>query len=619
MRRSNTFNATHPFYMSNFYLISPTHDRTFMEYFSMIGRPFSLQVWLGIVFAIAYVGMTMSVIRNKSLSRVKLSNCKNFSSWTYALYTSLRSFISGEPADSDHLSSAEHVVMIGFIIFSVLIITAFTATATAFIVLSSSDVTYSSIYDVMEDDDARVCSYESIQDNLLYDYPALRHQLIYPKLSSESPEDFLGLLFRDKNDERRCDAIIMNSEEYEYIILSTDKEFCKRTKIITNKVLAEVEVVNLFRTNLDTTKSQILYEINRYMKDNRYKHFRDVYRASFSRAKFDKSLATSFADELMSTDSSHSRILATSKEQFQYLESGYSSDTTESLCGANTSALRPFSVKQLSSPFLITFACTTLGLIMWFCSSLQKRFRCTQRLREIWCGSSNLDSEERAKLERARIRMKYTGQPLSYLLGEIRKCDVDEADIENAFNKLPDDTAIVDILVNQKMNTEIAEYQKLKDMTAYRLYTVLEQCPVTCDGSTNLAISFDEFARQTNAKDELVQRVMMNPRAKKRALYGGMEEENDSESESQTSVSYEQEYLTVSKKGSKHGMVIVSSETDKVSNEVARLVVNDSRSRNWDWYSDIENTFISHSQNTNNADTASTCDDNTNSPSSYID
>ena len=509
------------------------------------------------------MGVVMSIIHNRSLSRVKISKCKKFSSWTHAIYSSLKSFISGDPDSGGPLSSAEHVILIGFIIFSVLVLTAFTATATAFLVLNPSNVRYASIYEVIEDENVKVCTSEGVRDDLLYTYPGLSRQLVYPKMEGDTPEIFLEKITTMDENNRECDVAIMNSEEYESIILSTGDTYCSNTKIITDERLASIEVVLFFRADLDAVKSQIINEFNRYLEDNRYKLLRDKYHEAFLKANNDLQEVGPFVDEAFGSTADEDRNL----KALHYLDSGITADTSQSLCQASNGMIgTSFSVEQMSAPFLITFGCTTLGLIIWFSDAVLKQSRLKQRMKKLFRGSYQLSVMEKWYIDESNLKMKYRGQPVENLLNEIYKYDVDEDLVEEAFNQLPDDRALVRLLIQQHVPIEVVEYQNLRKMTTYKLYKALKDCSNTEPKATSEIFSFSDYAKRLDAKEELIRRILANPLAKQRALNGqpttstmDSDSESDEFIENGVLVSTDRHYTIVSRRDSDTGTSVTSS------------------------------------------------------------
>jgi len=157
--------------------VSHVKDEQFFERFQSVSDPFDKRSWFVIFVILLAFGLSMNVVSEKNVkasSRGKFYNPHNFcSSCLDIFYVSLRSLVSGDAGDElDTPSRSQQCIVIGFTVFSLLIITAYTATAAAFMVLEGSRVEYSTLGDVLEDN-ATVCCKQAIAKDVEIYYPQL--------------------------------------------------------------------------------------------------------------------------------------------------------------------------------------------------------------------------------------------------------------------------------------------------------------------------------------------------------------------------------------------------------------------------------------------------------------
>ena len=167
--------------VEEFYLVSHVLDEHFFERFQSIADPFDRRSWFAIFVVLFTFGLSMNVVSKKNVKasgRENLYNPHNFcSSCLDIFYVSLRSLVSGDAGDKvDTPSRSQQCIVIGFTVFSLLIITVYTATAAAFMVLEGSRVEYYNLEDVLEDN-ATVCCKQAIVEDVEIYYPQLKGQI----------------------------------------------------------------------------------------------------------------------------------------------------------------------------------------------------------------------------------------------------------------------------------------------------------------------------------------------------------------------------------------------------------------------------------------------------------
>ena len=141
---------TTTFYSSDFYLFVPEKEGIPLRYMVWSPfKPFSMGAWFMIAFCSIYMAFVMSLIerlksRRKSKKETWIQTLGNLS------YISLRSFSSGEPPEPEEPLFSEKVVMSGYAIFGLIVLTAYTASSAAALVVDNSRAAVSSIDELLE-------------------------------------------------------------------------------------------------------------------------------------------------------------------------------------------------------------------------------------------------------------------------------------------------------------------------------------------------------------------------------------------------------------------------------------------------------------------------------------
>ena len=87
--------------------------------------PFTLELWIVVGFCLLLAGGILSII-NRSDDHDKTSKTNFFSRIFDSIYESINGFVSLSPTIRSSPSAAEKIIFIGFVFFSLLVITAYT-------------------------------------------------------------------------------------------------------------------------------------------------------------------------------------------------------------------------------------------------------------------------------------------------------------------------------------------------------------------------------------------------------------------------------------------------------------------------------------------------------------
>jgi len=140
--RGNKGNATDAVATDDFYIVSPVTQVPYIETIFSVGMPFSQYAWFGILAMLFLIGISLNIVSKRDNQQEDgcVSNpLKLLSKSLHICFLSLRSFVSGDAVNgSEEPTKAEKIIVIGLVVFSVLIITAYTANAAAFLVMENS-------------------------------------------------------------------------------------------------------------------------------------------------------------------------------------------------------------------------------------------------------------------------------------------------------------------------------------------------------------------------------------------------------------------------------------------------------------------------------------------------
>lgn len=150
----------------------------FSEALLSVFQPFGVNCWIAILAMLFIMEISLSIVGQRQACVKNKAYMNAFSYSLHVVYVSLRSFIIGDAVEaSDEPSLSEKCIAIGFAVSSLLIVTAYTATAAAFLVLEDSQVEYSTLGDVLVDKSAKVCVFSASKEDIKLAYPELELQL----------------------------------------------------------------------------------------------------------------------------------------------------------------------------------------------------------------------------------------------------------------------------------------------------------------------------------------------------------------------------------------------------------------------------------------------------------
>ena len=115
--RVNRAIFTKPVFHNDYYMIVPLKEKSFVEQFGSISKPFETNAWLFILAMLVYVGVALQIVRNPTRKEAyeKPNFCLMWKKIVHVSYVSIKSFLSSEIVDeSSAPKKSEKLIVIGF-------------------------------------------------------------------------------------------------------------------------------------------------------------------------------------------------------------------------------------------------------------------------------------------------------------------------------------------------------------------------------------------------------------------------------------------------------------------------------------------------------------------------
>lgn len=146
-------------------------------------------------------------------------------------YFSFKSIAAADLSQDEIPNSSEQILAIGFIIFALIILTAYTGSLAAFLVTEDDQLEYESVSEMLSDLDAQVCAYNEVMVAISNRLP---HIDIVP---------INGTVFDllDAVDEGKCNAVVVSSMHYERAVIQETK-YCDKLRMIVDDIVVPIPV-----------------------------------------------------------------------------------------------------------------------------------------------------------------------------------------------------------------------------------------------------------------------------------------------------------------------------------------------------------------------------------------
>jgi len=335
--------------------------------------PFTYEAWGIIIVLVCFMSSSLMFVQGRKVKR----RPRSVLHWIGDnLFVGGKSFSGGGVSDeSDEPSRAEKFIVFGFNVFGLIVLTAYTASSAAALVVDSSSAEYLTLKSVI-DNDSKICTIWAYEDPLVGSHPEIGSLLT----SKETVADSL-----DAMDSGECQVAILGADYFEEN-LGSSSTHCDKT--MTEFVLSIPIAMPVSAEYMHPFS----YAIRKYVIDGTYADFQEESKETY----VGDPMCSYYLDE----DDVITRL-------------GY----TELLC-----------------PFLITFICTSIGLVLFFVDSSKAR-----KLQSKHIDVNELEMKETVSVENEDTCHAVSTNTVSLQTMEIIKAlkakdDTDTAKVDEAVN-----------------------------------------------------------------------------------------------------------------------------------------------------------------------------------------
>eukprot|EP00814_Leptocylindrus_danicus_P000676 CAMPEP_0116006376 /NCGR_PEP_ID=MMETSP0321-20121206/1695_1 /TAXON_ID=163516 /ORGANISM="Leptocylindrus danicus var. danicus, Strain B650" /LENGTH=935 /DNA_ID=CAMNT_0003474925 /DNA_START=114 /DNA_END=2922 /DNA_ORIENTATION=+ len=463
--------ATKSLFQDRFYLVVPIEKVTWLDSFLTPFLPFQAETWLWIIGIALYMVIVLNFIQTGGPFKERKSLCSRVGA---VFYTAANSFSSGGVSDvSENPSSAEKVIVAAFAVSMLIILTAYTATSAAALVVRDT-TKFKNLEDVIQYPSAKLCIKDILYDSFLTEHPESQSVL---KSRSNKTMEILNMMKCDGDD--CCDAAIVHEDAYR-VATAFDLVYCTSMKMLLDEVLMKVDNVIYISASLGEYAKDFIQEVNVLIEAGSYNELH----------RYFKSLVD------------NKEISPPDYPDLRWHGNKCPSETDEP--DGEELNLGPF---QLLFPLCLSMAATTLGLLFHLG---RKKVRVLVQ--------AKVGKELSEDNEDFALRRTIEAMPASKIVKELKSFGTTDHDkLSAAVDSLPDKSALVDLMFQSCCSV----YSINRDIV-YNALAISELCDLMeyCDSSLGLksARITDKMLDDDNIKEKLVRGLMTHPRSRRLAL-----------------------------------------------------------------------------------------------------
>jgi len=472
--KTNLAIPTESLFQSNIQFITPIRKSDYVtDYLGNIFGPFTLELWLIVAFCIFFAGTVLSII-NRSDKCEKISKNNFFARVFDSIYESINGFVSLSPTIRSSPSAAEKVIVVGMILFSLLVVTAYTASLTSFLVLSPTKNTYESYSDVLSESGSKICVSKELEKEILFKTWELKKFLNPVFLTKEEMLD--ALIYEEPGESKVCNAALLSRTQYE-IAVAQNRSYCDNSRLIVNDFdlsMSNVMYVSQFLGSRNL--ADITEWINMYIRNKTYTLYYHVeYYQSFKEANFDSS--TYEIDSGANESGSASEMKRRKLDQSFQGSAGSDffgtevSDEWNFCTKSKSNQTNPMAPEQLYTPILLTLFCTMIGITLYI-----RERRKLKKTREFNKGNvDNLSLKDQVELEEYDICCNAKGMPLSKIVKHLEDQNVHNDIISKSIDLFPDTKGLMNLFVHTKLSDASRRYMELSGKGIGELYMIANE------------------------------------------------------------------------------------------------------------------------------------------------
>ena len=408
---------------------------------------------------------------------------------------------------------------------------------------------YETLEDVSKDVNARVCTWTVAMTNILLEY-----SMLWDKLYNEY--DLFNALGTDYSNDT-CNVIIIPVSDFE-IFAEKDPSLCDESEILpTSEFFVTIETVFYISHHFQYA-NEIIEAFDKYIDNGWYnvifeRNFQKLAYNNFDINEFEKFEESINGERNLARASIYAASSSSPGSQ-ETGEETYISSSCPSDPNENTEAVT-LDIAELSFPILITFFCTTLGLICHW------TYNCKSSYRDKRIGtkeSSTVDhckstiSTERSKkyifnahTNDASSRKSFSDMSTSDLVKKLQSTQgLSAHDKCAALELLPDRSGIIDLLFDNKaLVVEEEENALMESLTLFELQYIAFNA-IKADRDSNNSEDLNDLSpllwenslESDNPKQGIIELIMRNAYKKDLALTLAKSKEAVYEKETSTEI-----------------------------------------------------------------------------------
>lgn len=513
--------ASDSLYTDSFFLVVPKHSDSFTELFMAPIMPFSYGAWLWVVVTCLYMSVAIHIMRShKDPHAQEVSLPAKICS---VIYSSIKSCVGGDVHNSKNYNpnTPEKIVVTGFVIFALIILTAYSATTAAFLVSArGGSGAYTSLDDILKADNATICVHESTVNMFREQFLAASSVLDGKPYDSG---EFLDALGTDE-----CDAVVLIADYLSYLRAMEGVNVCSNVHILYQQSLLDVDIHIPAYPLLADMGEELVDQMNLLIEEGVYAKWHNEY---VNRVVVAEAAAMSDGDDINS--------VTLNSDQQSYIAAAGTMSTSSgsylaSLCGGSVELnLEKFELgaRNLFMPIVLSLACSTIGLIVYMMS--RAKDSTVWKKKAVAARVLELNEREEEKLLRQELEETAPFELFMELKEMIDQALREENDDPNsnehgheheheheqvtsnatlqiklneAVDALPDKNKLVDLAFRMKCSDDIQEYLLIgEELDLAELCLLAEFCRSRCgilDDDTSTSLMEDTHA--VHAKDHSI-------------------------------------------------------------------------------------------------------------------
>lgn len=457
----NGNNSTVPLFIDDFFLVTRKFEKSFIDYFTSVFDPFTFEAWMGILGVALLFCFALMITNEDKMSKVQ--SCMDVPRRVLNIcYFSFKSIAAADLSQDKIPNSSEQILAIGFIIFSLIILTAYTGSLAAFLVTEDDQLEYESVSEMLSDLDAQVCAYKEVMVAISDRLP---HIDIVP---------INGTVFDllDAVDEGKCNAAVVSAMHYERAVIQETK-YCDKLRMIIDDVVISIPVGIYFSNSIAPFIPNLREQMNNFILTETYSIIESDYLARFRRYLFDieqveKWTVGSFPTSRRLQNGIRGAGTITGFD-ISVMESGFCDDIQ-----SEWDAVR-LNFVQLLFPMLVALLASCSALILYFLSRKSPvlgKDHTQGNQHNVMNDSFTAEAFEKEILSK---KTSISGLSPYQIVQALEGCGISEELINAAIDKLPDMNPLHDLLLETKLSSEAMHFEALMNLNISSLYGMVKQ------------------------------------------------------------------------------------------------------------------------------------------------